>query len=813
MKQQMKLDLALILPRESVACAACLARILDGLKGMQGVHSAHIDDYEPEHRKLCLHFDPDVIRLESVKKLVESAGGKLGRSFEHLGGSVVGLRHERHARLVEETLGKAEGVLHVAVAFGTSRVLVELDPEKITTAQVTADLERLGVRRAAPARPSSDEASDPAHDHSGVFGERAELAFSLVCGALTGAGWVVGKLHGTPAASTVLFIAAYGFGGSLTLREVTSALRAGKFEIDFLMLLAAAGAAALGEWFEGALLLFLFTLGHALEGFAMGRARRAIEALADVVPETATVLKEGVETELRVEQLAVGDRILVRPHTRVPADGFVELGAGSIDQAPITGESVPVDKRAVPDAVAALQHPAAVPAESRVFAGTINGSSALTICVTKLAGESTLSRVVKMVSEAEMQKSATQVFADRFERIFVPAIVGVVLMLLFAWVVVDEPFSRSFYRAMAVLVAASPCALAIATPSAVLSGVARAARGGVLVKGGAHLEALGVVKAFAFDKTGTLTEGKPRLTDIDPMPDVSESRLLLLAAALEQKSDHPLARAVVRGAAERLPQGPSFPDVLGAESIIGFGMRGTVEGVPVRLGKPGLFTGGASLPPAVAQKVATLEERGRTVMLLEVGGDFLGVLGVMDAPRTSARRVLAALKALGIEQTVMLTGDNQKVADAIAKEVGLGQAKGDLLPEQKVEEVAALSLEFRHVAMVGDGVNDAPAMAQATVGIAMGAGGSDVALETADVALMADDLTALPFAVELSRAARRIIRQNMWASLGMVAFLIPATIFGFAGIGLAVALHEGSTLFVVANALRLLGYRAPPLSA
>lgn len=333
------------------------------------------------------------------------------------------------------------------------------------------------------------------------------------------------------------------------------------------------------------------------------------------------------------------------------------------------------------------------------------------------------------------------------------------------------------------------------------------------MKGGAHLEALGVVDAIAFDKTGTLTEGKPRLTDVDPMPDVRQERVLLLAAALEQKSDHPLARAVVTGASERLGSGASLPEAIGAEAIIGFGMRGTLEGALVKLGKPGMFTRDAPLPADLAQKVVTLEERGRTVMVLEVGGEFLGVLGVMDAPRPSARGVLAALSGLGVKRTVMLTGDNQRVADAVAREVGVGQAKGDLLPEQKVAEIGVMSEAFRFVAMVGDGVNDAPAMAKATVGIAMGAGGSDVALETADVALMADDLTALPFAVGLSRASRRIIRQNLWASLGMVAFLVPATVLGFAGIGLAVALHEGSTLIVVANALRLLAYKAPGVSA
>jgi Cd2+/Zn2+-exporting ATPase len=646
------------------------------------------------------------------------------------------------------------------------------------------------------------------HDHGGPFGERSELVFSLACGAVTGIGWWLSKGSAPAAVPTALFVVAYGLGAWFTLKEAVVALRARRFEIDFLMLLAAIGAAALGEWFEGALLLFLFTLGHALEGFAMGRARQAIGALSALVPESAIRLVEGGgEKEVPVAELGIGERILVKPNSRITADGFVVAGVSSVNQAPITGESVPVDKRPVADAAAASAKPESLASEHRVFAGTINGVSALTVVVTKKASDSTLARVVKMVAEAETQKSPTQQFTDRFERVFVPIVLTVVVVLLFSWVVIDESFSRSFYRAMAVLVAASPCALAIATPSAVLSGVARAARAGVLIKGGAHLEALGLVTAIAFDKTGTLTEGKPKLTDVAPVEGVTESELLRVAAAVEKQSDHPLASAIVEGATSRLDAKDSLPEARDVQAIVGFGVRATVDGQEALIGKPGLFTRDGALPAEVAQKVEQLEADGRTVMVVRLGQKCFGVLGVMDTPRESARAVVAALHALGISQTIMLTGDNQRVADAVAKHVGIRVARGDLLPDQKVAAIAELAVSSSGVAMVGDGVNDAPAMANATVGIAMGAGGSDVALETADVALMADDLRSLPFAVGLSRAARNIIRQNLWASLGMVAFLVPATIFGFAKIGVAVALHEGSTLLVVANALRLLAYK------
>ncbi len=541
----------------------------------------------------------------------------------------------------------------------------------------------------------------------------------------------------------------------------------------------------------------------------MGRARRAIEALGELAPPTARVRRGSELTEVPVEELAVGDTVVVRPDERVPADGFVAGGSSAVDQAPITGESVPVEKSPVsdPDAV---EDPGTLPKENRVFAGTINGSGVLEVRVTKLASENTLARVVEMVATARTGKSPTQRFTDRFQRIFVPAVLIFVVLLLFAPLVLDEPFRESFYRAMAVLVAASPCALAIATPSAVLSGVARAGRGGLLVKGGAPLEDLGSLSAIAFDKTGTITRGEPRLTDAEPAEGSSEEELLRVAAAVEALSEHPLARAVTRDAVERLDSA-DLPEATGLRSITGRGVEASVEGEAVHIGKDDLFdeVPGEPLPDAVRSTVERLEEDGRTTMIVRRGSRYLGVLGLMDTPRESAAAVIAELHRLGIKRTVMISGDNQKVASAIGREVGLDDAVGDLMPEDKVATIERLLKEEGKVAMVGDGVNDAPAMATATVGIAMGAAGSDVALETADVALMADDLSHLPFAVGLSRQSRRIIRQNLWMSLGMVAFLVPATVFGL-GIGPAVALHEGSTLVVVGNALRLLAYRRTP---
>lgn len=571
------------------------------------------------------------------------------------------------------------------------------------------------------------------------------------------------------------------------------------------MLVAATGAAILGEWAEGAFLLFLFSVGHTLENYAMGRARNAVAALADLTPDEALV-RRGDKTEtVLIENLLVGDIVVVRSNERLPADGFVVKGSSAVNQAPITGESAPVDKMPVDDPQYAARNLDTLTAEARVFAGSINGSGSLDVQVSKLSRESTLARVVTMVAEAQTRQSPTQSFTKKFEKIFVPFVIVLAVVTSFSFLIFDETAAVSFYRAMAVLVAASPCALAIATPSAVLSGVARAARGGVLIKGGAPLEAMGHLDAIAFDKTGTLTIGEPHLVEIAPYGDVSETELLQVSAAVEMLSDHPLAQAVVRDVKDRLGDLPS--EASDFVNIIGKGVSAKVGDKKVHIGKTALFddVGGLPLPVDLRASVGAMSQNGRTTMIVRSGDIYLGAIGLMDTPREDANSVIAALRDLGLKRMMMISGDNQNVADTIAKAVGLDTAFGDLMPEDKVTKIAALKADGG-VAMVGDGVNDAPAMANATVGIAMGAAGSDVALETADIALMADDLQTLPFAVGLSRQTSRVIRLNLWFSLGVVAFLIPATLLGL-GIGPAVLIHEGSTLVVVANALRLLAFK------
>ena len=854
----LRLDLPLVLPDVDDAQDRCVSRLIDALSGRPGISQAHVIGRESGAPQLCVHYEPATLPLARVRELVHAAGAELTERFAHLvirGGATL---HARAARSAAEALRSMPGVLEADVsASGTVRI--EYDRSVVSESVLLSKAEAVGVRAAKPAAgaaaapataahvppsPPVDEhaghdhaghdhakgkhdhaahdhakgehgkaGGDHDHAHGGPLGEQSELIFAALSGALLAGGWLIESFAAAAPGwlPTACYVAAYFFGGYFTLKEAIENLRAKRFEIDTLMLVAAVGAAALGKWAEGALLLFLFSLGHSLEHYAMGRARKAIEALAKLAPETATVRRDGSTQEVAVGELQLGDVVIVKPNERMPADGVVVVGNSSVNQAPVTGESVPVDKRPIGDAAAAKAALAAfdkVGPESRVFAGTINGAGAIEVMVARRAEQSTMARVVKMVTEAEAQRSPTQQFTEKFERIFVPLVLALVVVLLFAWVVIDEPFAASFYRAMAVLVAASPCALAISVPSAVLSGVARAGRGGVLVKGGGPLENLGTLTSIAFDKTGTLTEGKPRLTDVVAVAGATEDQLLAVALAVEEHSDHPLASAVVGGARERLAGRVQPPAVADVKSITGRGIEAQVAGERVLIGKPVLFS---ELPDvALTAEVSAANDKlvaaGRTTMVVRQGARFLGIIGVMDTPRPVAAQVMAELRALGIERLIMISGDNQQVADAVAKTVGLTEARGDLMPEHKVEAIKKLREEHGKVAMVGDGVNDAPAMANATVGIAMGAAGSDVALETADVALMADDLAQLPFAVGLSRSTSRIIKQNLWVSLGVVAVLIPATIFGL-NIGTAVLFHEGSTVIVVINALRLLAYK------
>ena len=763
--------MALVLPGVADERDSCIQRLTDNLRA-QGLEKVHIvqQDGKPF---LCLHYDPTRTALPQVRSMAEAAGAELNKRYRHELMRIDGMDCSTCATVIEHSLARLDGVLEASVSYAAERMRLEYDTEKVSRKVIVQRLAALGY------------GVIEAHHEAPWHVEYRELIVSAVAGALLLAGWLVGLRHDAHVVSVALLAASLAIGGYYAMRDAWQSIRERVLDIDVLMIVAAAGAAALGQWAEGALLLVLFSLGHALEHLAMDRARHAMEALADLAPKTALVLRDGIELELPVEKLLRGDQVLVRPGQRIPADGKVLEGTSAVDQAAITGESMPVDKAA----------------ESPVFAGTVNGEGLLRVEVSKLAKDSSLARMVQLVAEAQTDKSPTQRFVTKFEKVFVPLVLIGVLALIAIPPLLGFPFAESFYRAMAVLVAASPCALAIATPSAVLAAVARAARGGVLIKGGVHLENLRSLSVIAFDKTGTITTGKPSVTDVVVLHG-DEANLLTTAASVESRSGHPLAQAVVQAARLRMLDWPVASDV---QAVTGKGMHAVVSTAKVSIGNLRLFAADV-VPDAVRAQVIRLESLGKTTMLVRADGAYVGLLALADTSRPGMREVLARLTSFGIRQIVMLTGDNEQVAKAVAASVGIKDVRAGLLPEDKLKVIEELMLENKLVAMVGDGVNDAPAMARATIGIAMGGAGTDAALETADVALMADDLSRLPFAIALSRASHTVIQQNLWAAFGVVALLIPATLFGLTSMGIAVLIHEGATVLVVLNALRLLRF-------
>ena len=643
-------------------------------------------------------------------------------------------------------------------------------------------------------------------------------------------GWIGGPVSGLlPSWAIVVFaLTAYAAGGYSGARAALADAGRGNFNIDFLMIAAALGAAFIGEWEEGALLLFLFTLSGALESFASDRTRQAIIRLAELRPDTASVRREGAVIEMGVEALAIGDVVVVKPGERMPVDGTVIQGTTTVDQSPITGESIPVYK-GVGDTV---------------FSGTINGSGALELEVTKLASDSTISKIIGLVQEAQNNAAPTQRLIDRFSQPYTLAVIGVTLLAIAVPVIfAAEPFSRTIYRAMTLLVVASPCALIISTPASILSAIAAAAREGILFKGGAYLEKAANLDMLAFDKTGTLTYGKPELTDVVPLNGYSEEDLIACAAGAESLSEHPIAQTIVERAQEMNLAYDSPEDFRGiaghgVQAIYGNGASKEM----VYIGNDKLFMSEAmDLSPSIRELGKRLQEEGKTAILVvrrsialeekvaeivageaaspsgphsaaAAGRDWeaVGFLAVADTVRSNASETIATLKQLGITRVAMVTGDNQDVAAAVGDQVGLEEVYAELLPEEKVRIVGEL-VEAGSVAMIGDGVNDAPAMAASDLGIAMGGAGTDVALETADVVLMSDDLSKLPFMLRLSRRAGEIVRQNLYFSVGIILTLVVLTVIvpflvpDFRlPLPVGVLGHEGSTLIVVINGLRML---------
>ena len=607
----------------------------------------------------------------------------------------------------------------------------------------------------------------------------------------------------------IFFLMSYFFGGYYAAKEAISDILHVKFEIDFLMLFAAVGAAILGKYSEGSLLLFLFSLGHALEHYALEKAKKQIKALNDLTPSKANVKKNGEIVLLPIEEVKLGDIVVVKAGSKVPVDGVVVFGQSSVNQAPITGESNPVEKISIKENEKTINKDfSSIEEKYKVFAGSINGEGILEIEVLKISSDSTLARLIKMVNEVESKQSPTQQFTKNIEKYYVPFILIFVVILCFSFLFLQETPAESFYRAMRVLVGGSPCALAISTPSAVLSGIARAAKERVLIKGGKALEELGGLHTIAFDKTGTLTEGNPKVKNIE-VYNMEEKEFINILFAIESLSTHPIAKSIVKKCEEMLKGNYNLLEISDIKNISGKGITAIINEEKIFIGSKSLILeSGFVFTKEIENKIDMFSEKGYTTMIIGIEKKGItGIISLIDEPRKGVKEVIEMLKKVGVKNIMMLSGDNFKVAETIGKELGITTIKGGLLPEDKLKEIEKIKNLGLTIAMVGDGVNDAPAMAMSSVGIAMGAAGSDVALETADVALLADKLENLPFVIGLSKEAKKIIQQNLIISLGMRLFLIPTSLFGLTEMGLTVIFHEGTTVVVVFNALRLLAYK------
>jgi Zn2+/Cd2+-exporting ATPase len=693
---------------------------------------------------------------------------------------IEGMDCHEEVQLLERRLGHLPGLERLRADVLAQRLHVTHDAAKLTATAVAEAVNGTGMRAWL-----EHEQPLPARSRSSA----SRVWLLTVSGATLAVGQLLAWVGFGSAIVIPCYAAAIAAGGVHTARRGWSALRARSLDINALMLVAVVGALAIGQWSEAASVIFLFALAQWLEARSMDRARHAIRALMDLAPSEALVRRAGVERRVPVDNLLVGETIIVRPGERIPIDGHVTHGDSHVNQAPITGESIPVEKG-----------PGA-----EVFAGTINGHAALEICVTRLRRDTTMARIINLVEVAQSQRAPSQTFVERFARLYTPAVLAAaVLVAVVPPLAFGLPFTDWLYRALVLLVISCPCALVISTPVSIVSALAGAARKGVLIKGGIHLERAAKIRAVAFDKTGTLTHGRPEVVDLIALNGESPDEVLRLASALEARSEHPLAAAVIRRARR-----DGIPVAAGERfrALPGLGADAVVDGEPVVVGNHRLFEQRGLCSAAVEDQLERVGHAGRTAILVARGATTIGIIGVADATRPNGRTALSALEREGVVRVVMLTGDNRRTAEGIGAALGLHAWRAELLPADKVSAVRDLQREYGPVAMVGDGVNDAPALAAADIGIAMGAAGTDAALETADVALMADDLTAVSYFLRLGRITVRNIRANIALALGLKALFLGLAVAGLATLWMAVAADMGASLIVIGNGLRLLKTR------
>jgi Cd2+/Zn2+-exporting ATPase len=800
----------------------CFTIVNDVASQQLGIVNVQVDT---KHEVVSFDFDPQITSEREVERIAKQVEPILRRRFDTCTirlGKQGGRACEACAIALEQQAQQIPGVRRATASYMGGVLKVTYDQSLVSPAAIAHRVKNFGVAVEAAETVVTPGITTPTAQPTSwtqarvwLTSERLEAIFTLITFVTMGGGWLAENFLPTqPLWHQALYLIAYVTGGAFGLKGGIEALRHWTIDIDLLMVLAAIGAAIVGAPFEGAMLLFLFSLSNTLQNFAMERTRNAIKALMKLRPAQAWVKRGSHIVSVPIEKVLVGDLILVRPGDRVPLDGVIVEGESALDQSSMTGESLPVNK-SVGDGV---------------LAGTVNKNGSLDVRVTKLAKDSTLAKLIKLVEEAHSEKAHTQRFIDKAEQYYALGVILLTIGAIIAPVVVfSEAFASAFYRAMTLMVGASPCALVISTPAAILSAIGNGARRGILFKGGAYVEAAAGIKVVTFDKTGTLTMGKPHVTNVIPLAanhghalsradatkvattPLNENDLLALAASVEAKSEHPLARAIVEAAHTRKL---TWSEALAFQAAVGKGARASVHGREVRVGNLRYFEGLTCEGLAEAQThIARMEGDGKTCMIVAAmlpdgqTAQCLGVLACADVVRPDAAKVVRDLKLLGVERVVMLTGDNQRAAQAIAKQTGVDEVYAELLPEDKLRLMKELGQQFGPVAMVGDGVNDAPALAAATIGIAMGAAGTDVALETADVVLMSDDLRNIPYVIALSRQTRKTLLLNLGFAMFMIGLLIVGALFVALPLPLAVVGHEGGTVIVSLNGLRLLLYR------
>lgn len=779
------LNFSSILQVKGMDGSDCATKVEKAVRRLPGVIDATL--VFPSGR-LNLNYDPSKIGVEQVVKQVGALGYEARETEEYMVEStegpdlttliIRGLDCADCAAKLERRVQAIPGAEGVRMNFMASRLYVSPDAP---VSDILSAVEALGYSgEVEGSRAAVTSAFAP-------WETNRYLIPTIVSGVLMAVATAVKLLGVTGPAAPTIYTLAIVLGGYLPAKNGLAMLvHARELDMNVLMVLAVVGAVGIGHFEEGAMVVFLFSLGNALQGYTLDKTRNSIQALMELAPREALVRRDGHELVLAVDDIRIGDIVIVRPGERIPMDGRVVEGVSAVNQAPITGESLPVDKQA----------------GDEVYAGTINQQGALELEVTRLAGDNTISQVIHMVEEAQAKQAPSQQLVDRFARWYTPAVILAAMLVAVVPVLgFNQPFHKWFYQALAMLLVACPCALVISTPVSIVSGIGSAARNGVLIKGGAYLEETGAVAVVAFDKTGTLTRGEPEVMQVIPFNDRSQEEVLVAAAAIESRSEHPLGEAIVRFTRDSALE---IPMVTSFQAMPGRGAMAEVEGKLNFIGSLRFFAEQGIPLGAAEEEAERLQNQGQTVMALGDEERVHGLIAVADVLRPDSGNTIKKLKEAGIEKVVMLTGDNDKTAAAIARQVGVDEFRSELLPEDKMDAVQNLLAEYHKVAMVGDGINDAPALASSTVGIAMGAAGTDTALETADIALMADDLAKLPYTIRLSRKTLRIIKQNIVLSLAIKAAILSLVIPGWLTLWLAVVGDMGSSLLVTLNGMRLL---------